>query len=228
MKKTEFQDFVKKASLAHNNKFKYENCGYISANKKIQLKCDRHGDFEQYAHDHVSGHGCPRCYWDDNKTWSDEDDRFLVENYKKMGAKKCGVIRDKTISAVYSRATFLGIVTKQKEQRHPHIPNHFLNNVMRHASFKDRKVEVDDDWIWELYLSQNRKCALSGRDISFSKCGEKANASLDRIDSNLDYIKDNLQLTHIDVNLSKRIYSNDYFIQMCREITDYQNSLKGI
>lgn len=66
----------------------------------------------------------------------------------------------------------------------------------------------------ELIEQQQFKCALTGLPVSF----EKNTASLDRIDSNRGYVKDNLQWIHKAVNIMKNAYPQTYFISMCHQI----------
>ena len=71
-KKSNTQDFIKKAQLIHhkNNKNKtpkytYDNVDYIDANTKVLITCPIHspkqGDFPQTPHSHLQGSGCPWC-----------------------------------------------------------------------------------------------------------------------------------------------------------------------
>ena len=62
-------------------------------------------------------------------------------------------------------------------------------------------IKIED--IWNLYLKQNRKCALSGVDIVFSKKRGETTASLDRIDSSKGYTLDNVQWVHKEINQMK-------------------------
>lgn len=65
------------------------------------------------------------------------------------------------------------------------------------------------------------KILKSGMEIRFNNTGEKLNkqtASLDRIDSNIGYIKDNVQWVHKHVNQMKWNFDEDYFIDLCRKI----------
>lgn len=50
-------------------------------------------------------------------------------------------------------------------------------------------------------------------------------ASLDRIDSSKGYVLGNIQWVHKDINKMKLDYDQDYFIDICRRIAEY-NSLK--
>ena len=47
-------------------------------------------------------------------------------------------------------------------------------------------------------------------------------ASLDRIDSNLSYIKDNVQWIHKDLNRMKNEFSQDRFIEVCKAVFEHQ------
>lgn len=88
----------------------------------------------------------------------------------------------------------------------------------------EKKLEIDIQFIWDLFLKQGRKCALSGIVLSFPKSGNKedmkaSTASLDRIDSLKGYTKDNVQWVHKDINRMKNIYSQEYFINMCKAVS---------
>lgn len=88
--------------------------------------------------------------------------------------------------------------------------------------------ELTIEYLWNLYLQQNKKCALSGLDIYFTdkRIGgninyQFMNASLDRIDSSIGYTKDNIQWVHKDVNMMKLNHSEKYFIDLCKKISEY-------
>lgn len=76
--------------------------------------------------------------------------------------------------------------------------------------------------MWNLFIIQNRKCALSGLELSFPKTSEDQSytASIDRIDSALGYVEGNVQWVHKDINMMKNKYNQEYFIQMCKLISE--------
>jgi len=100
----------------------------------------------------------------------------------------------------------------------------------KRQSRKIRKFEITIEEAWELFLKQNRRCALSGVPIQFITIGRgnkqliktKQTASLDRIDSTKDYTIDNVQWVHKDVNRMKNIFDEQYFIDMCINIANYR------
>lgn len=92
--------------------------------------------------------------------------------------------------------------------------------IKRHA--KDRNIEfnINLEFAWNLFLKQEKKCALSGLEISFGKTNKISNsASLDRIDSSKGYIEGNVQWVHKDINIMKNKFQQDYFINLCKLIT---------
>jgi hypothetical protein len=102
------------------------------------------------------------------------------------------------------------------------VPLQFLTNKI---SAKNWEVNVDCEFIYNLWIRQNKKCALSGLDISFENVSSirsySCTASLDRIDSSKSYDKDNVQLVHKHINIMKNDHDQQYFINLCQLITNY-------
>lgn len=79
---------------------------------------------------------------------------------------------------------------------------------------------------WDLFISQDRKCAISGINIEFPYKSRqydpsKRTASLDRIDSSKGYTIDNVQWVHKIVNNMKQALSDTEFIEWCKRIAKY-------
>jgi len=103
-------------------------------------------------------------------------------------------------------------------------------------SAKKRNIEwskeITLDYLWNLFLEQEGKCALSGLDLKITgddhepitnKNGNintnlDLTASLDRIDSGIGYVIGNLQWVHVRVNFMKNTYNQEEFIDMCIKI----------
>ena len=97
----------------------------------------------------------------------------------------------------------------------------FMDSIRRGADgHKGKRAAVEFsvsvEYLWDLFLSQDRSCALSGIPLIMLKEGRTA--SLDRIDSKAGYTKKNVQWVHKDVNLMKNRFGQDYFVEMCRRV----------
>ena len=78
--------------------------------------------------------------------------------------------------------------------------------------------------MYEMWNKQEGKCALTGIPMTVTERGRtNTNISLDRIDSNKGYTKDNVHLICSAVNFMKSNLSLDEFIMYCQSIIDYKN-----
>lgn len=92
--------------------------------------------------------------------------------------------------------------------------------------------ELTIDYLWNLFLFQDKKCALSRLDITLFEKGtliltkqrnldfSKFTASLDRKDSNIGYIRGNIQWIHRHINIMKNEFSEEYFKSLCLLVTN--------
>ena len=54
-------EFIEKANIKHNQLYDYSLVDYKNNYTKINIKCNKHGVFEQKPQDHLNGNGCPLC-----------------------------------------------------------------------------------------------------------------------------------------------------------------------
>jgi len=104
-----------------------------------------------------------------------------------------------------------------------------LKSEMTRCKDKDsryKEISITSDFLIDLFKKQHGRCALSGKEIFVPKnsCDQLSTASLDRIDSKIGYLAHNCQWVHKDMNRIKQHFKQSYFIQMCKEITEYQNT----
>lgn len=127
--------------------------------------------------------------------------------------KSCGCYIN---SKEYSRNNYLW-------NGHGDIHGKFWNNIVRGAEHRGHIFDISIEYAWNLYIKQNKKCALSGMDIVFAKTTRgwqhgECTASLDRIDSKKGYIKGNVQWVHKDINLAKQSITQKEFIELCKKV----------
>lgn len=99
-----------------------------------------------------------------------------------------------------------------------------VNTIKHGAIARGYLFDVTGDYLWQLYLAQNRKCVLTGWPIEFNKTYRtktSKTASLDRIDSTKGYIEGNLQWVHRDVNKLKKNLPDNRFIELCLAVAKH-------
>ena len=101
------------------------------------------------------------------------------------------------------------------------IPGRYFSSLKNGSKDRGRNFQfsVSIKYLWELFLKQNRKCALTGTFLSF----DDHTASLDRINSSKGYVIGNVQWVHKDINFIKKHYNQNYFIKLCEGVANYTN-----
>lgn len=110
------------------------------------------------------------------------------------------------------------------------ISGKYLYTLKSNAKYRKIKFSLKKEYLWKLYIEQNKKCKLSGINIKFVRNyvdnGENQTASLDRIDSSKGYIEGNVQWVHKVVNRMKWKISEKEFINWCKLISNYRLKTK--
>lgn len=60
-KRKTIDGFISDAIKIHGNIYNYDDTIYTLDNKKVNIKCSKHGIFSQVASNHLQGQGCPLC-----------------------------------------------------------------------------------------------------------------------------------------------------------------------
>lgn len=92
------------------------------------------------------------------------------------------------------------------------------NKWKRSAKTRNYEFSVSIQYLTNLYLSQNKQCAITG---DFLPDLEKA--SLDRIDSSKGYIEGNVQWVTIQANLSKHVMTMEELYNFCKKVLNHAN-----
>ena len=80
-------------------------------------------------------------------------------------------------------------------------------------------LTIDD--IADMYHAQNKKCALTGWDISSPEETQinKIPISIDRKDNYFGYEKDNIHLIHRHINMMRGKYDLNKYIEVCKAVS---------
>lgn len=102
------------------------------------------------------------------------------------------------------------------------ISGSYFSSIKHKALARKIKFKITIEYIWDLFLRQEGKCALSGVTLKMpEKWKGQYTASLDRIDSSKGYEKGNVQWVLGDINWMKNDFDQNYFIDICRKIAHH-------
>ena len=131
----------------------------------------------------------------------------------------------KTESLMSDNTKSCGCLNKRIGKNHPHyigcedLSGDYWAKLKRGAKTRNLVFEIDMKFSWDLYIAQDKRCALTGWNIVLSDSQHKEQtASLDRKNSDIGYVKDNVQWVHKDVNRMKQNFHEDYLMEMCKAI----------
>jgi hypothetical protein len=146
-----------------------------------------------------------------------EDVRILTHNFKRYKTCNCDYIwKGKDAPFGEANPLFKG---------YKDIPCNVLYKIKTRAEQKGLEVEITNEFMWDLFIKQNKKCILSGLPIQFGSHHKniEMTASLDRIDSSKGYTKDNVQWVHKDVNWMKHKMSEERLYELCELVLETRN-----
>lgn len=89
----------------------------------------------------------------------------------------------------------------------------FAHKYKANAEIRGIEWNISFDYLADLLIEQDFKCALTGEPLDAMKVNN--NASLDRINSKKGYVQDNVQWVISKVNMMKQHYSQEDFIRIC-------------
>lgn len=155
---------------------------------------------------------------------------YLQENYVNKKKKINDIAKELNLSQthyIYKYLKLHGISERNGSYKKVagDISHQYFDHIRRNAESRNLEFSISPDYIWQLFIEQNRKCALSGRNINIniSKINNRKNemtASLDRINSNKGYIIGNVQWIHKELQPIKMSLSNYQLFMICQEIYD--------
>lgn len=139
---------------------------------------------------------------------------------------ECGLIKPVTAMSLIQGTSKQCIKCGQKPRPYKEeLGEPFWKRIIKGAVKRNLSFNITKEQALQVFIKQNRKCALTGLDISLPKFDTdirdgNVTASLDRIDGKKGYAIDNIQWVHKDVNRMKNIFSESYFKEICRLVTN--------
>lgn len=103
--------------------------------------------------------------------------------------------------------------------------NHIMKSTTKSSKRNKLEISISMEFAWNLFIKQDRKCNLTGLPLVISNSRQLNTASLDRIDSSIGYVENNVQWLHKHINMLKNIYDQNYFIEMCILIANHHKKI---
>lgn len=147
-----------------------------------------------------------RNYWECKCDCGNITRPIIVSSIIRGDTKSCGCLWENTVRKGFGE-----------------ISGEYWSVCIKGAKSRNINFNLSIDDAWELFLNQDRKCLLTGRELNFTTNLRKENrdkhtASLDRIDSNGIYEIKNVCWLHKEINKLKNDFHTNDFIKLCNEV----------
>lgn len=181
--------------------------------KSINLKLKQGYTIEEISKCYSKQYYCIECKTEDVENFYPKNRRRCKKciisnsknrnNYHELGDEEKAKLKDRTNKWVDSnifRVRFLAARIRAKK-----------NNL---------DFDIDEDFLKEIYISQNKRCFYSGVELHLKR-SKFYSVSIDRIDSSLGYVKNNVVLTCDIINRMKNELSKEEFLSIIRNIYNF-------
>ena len=138
--------------------------------------------------------------------------------YIRAGTTNCGCSKAGT-NVGTSHSNFAG---------YKEISKTWMSRMETRSKKRNLDFDLTIEYIWDLFIKQNRKCQLSGIPMTFGISPKDTTVSVDRKDINLGYTKDNIQLVHKYINVMKNVFTDDVFVTICRKIANKNTKIADV
>lgn len=216
---------------------------------KVKCDCGIETEVSHYALINNASNGCKRCGLlrslktrrKDISKIGDTIHNWTVINIEPFTEKgtttmitlqcKCGDIYTKRYGC-HTRATqcrnckhkaSCGIPNNSSRKGYEELSSTYWSSILIGAKKRNFEVTIDIKYAWDLFIKQNKKCALSKKEIclGYHIVDGEQTASLDRIDSKKGYIDGNVQWVHKQINRIKLELPQEEFIDWCKLVAKY-------
>jgi hypothetical protein len=163
-----------------------------------------------------------------NKNWKKSND-FRHASYQQYHSycKICNAEKARAYRKAYSEKHGRGYQGTGKLKKVPPEDRKLMSLIRgriteakgRANKYNQAIPDIDEDYLYELMHSQDRKCAATGCAFVIEKKHPLC-PSLDKIEPSLGYVKGNVQWLSWAANRAKGDLTNFDFIEMCRRVVE--------
>jgi len=99
-----------------------------------------------------------------------------------------------------------------------------FSNIKYESKKREIIFDISIEDMWKQFIKQRGYCTLTGKDLTWdihrNNKTTRGTSSLDRIDSNQPYIKNNIHWVHKDINMMKWNFSIEDFKYWCKLVNE--------
>lgn len=172
------------------------------------------------------GNICSNCKKKFIKSWREENVEYRADYKRQWNTDSPDKIikyqKQERVRRQSSPANFIKELVGIKRRNMAHLPNSKDKRAQQKAKTPERRIftiTVED--VVALWDKQNGRCAISGMPMAHEFKNLRS-VSIDRIDSDLGYTLDNIQLVCQWVNYAKNRYSN---AEIGEVLTEYKSMM---
>jgi hypothetical protein len=157
-------------------------------------------------------------------------DKLVVIGYEPQGHRRKAICKCDCGNTIRIRPSLLGVNKTNNCGCSPRggwegvgeLSKSYYTRTRRGAKLRGLEFKVSIEYLWDLYQSQDGKCALSGVTIGLNTLPHGGGeASLDRKDSSKGYFEGNVQWVHKDLNRMKLDLDQGRFIELCQSVINH-------
>ena len=131
--------------------------------------------------------------------------------------------RDHAISMMRGNCACNSCGAKKRGARHTgtvrNVSRSYVAHKEKDAMCRGYEWDLTIDDIADLLEAQEYKCIMTGQPVDLSKCGYNT-GSLDRIDNDLGYVKGNVQVVLVKIQMMRGSYTVADFKEMCNLVAN--------
>ena len=142
------KELLKEFNVVHKDTYTYDNIGFISMKKKINITCKKHGEFKQIPFKHLKGQGCALC--------ANENHRITKENFIERSNLIHKNLYDYSLVEYINHSSKITIICK-KHGKFRQTPNNHL--IHKKGCSRCSKIisKMETEWLDSLNLNLIRQ-----------------------------------------------------------------------
>lgn len=158
------KNFIEKCKKVHNNKFDYTKTIYSGVKDKILIICKKHGEFLQWACNHVRGQGCDKCLNDSLR-------RTTVDIIKKSNLIHRNIYDYSKMNYINDKTPVI-IICKKHGEFYQKLSKHFNGQgcpkcKMSHGERSVGDFLIDNNISFVFQKMFNNCCGKNGNKLKF-------------------------------------------------------------